>query len=424
MIGCLALTALVVTEAKAGYYPSKNVELKSFIPLSQFPNNPGGGNDCWGYVSSSGREYALMGLYNQMAVVEITDPSNPVIIESITHTNTLWGDVKVYGEYCYVVNAAGGGGMDVIDLSDVDNGVVALVQRFTGGGMSTSHNVLVDETSGFLYLAGGNLNGGRLIAYDLSNPAYPVFAGQVNSSEGAWVHDAQVVTFTKGLNAGKQIAFAANGGTGLDIYDVTNKSNMFRLSRTTYPNLSYCHQVSVSDDGQYAYLNDELDNTNETVIINVSDLANPTVAGTYSSGVNAIDHNLYFHDGFIYEAEYTAGLRIFDAGDPIAPVQVGWFDTFPAHDQADFSGAWSVYPYFPSGLVLISDRTSGLFVVDPHVQACPWDIDGDGSADVPDLLILLGAWGPNPGHPADFDDSGYVGLTDLLAMLGNWGPCP
>jgi hypothetical protein len=54
---------------------------------------------------------------------------------------------------------------------------------------------------------------------------------------------------------------------------------------------------------------------------------------------------------------------------------------------------------------------------------CPWDIDGDGAVGITDFLALLGAWGPNPGHPADFDGDGEVGITDFLALLANWGPC-
>ena len=65
------------------------------------------------------------------------------------------------------------------------------------------------------------------------------------------------------------------------------------------------------------------------------------------------------------------------------------------------------------------DITVNLFPSD-----CPWDIDGDGSTGLGDLLNLLGAWGPNRGHPADFDGDGSVGLSDLLALLANWGPCP
>ena len=56
--------------------------------------------------------------------------------------------------------------------------------------------------------------------------------------------------------------------------------------------------------------------------------------------------------------------------------------------------------------------------------ACPWDLDGSGDVGVSDFLALLGAWGPNKGHPADFDGDGNVGVSDFLALLGNWGPCP
>jgi choice-of-anchor B domain-containing protein len=346
----------------AAQFTSDNVSLHAWINLNTFGATSG--NDCWGYTSPSGREYALMGVSNALQVVEITNPGTPVIVGSVSHTNTSWGDIKTYGHYAYVVNDNGGGGMDIVDLSDVDNGNITLVQRMTDGGLSTSHNVVIDLDSGYLYLAGANLNDGRLMAYDLSDPENPALAGQVDAIQGTYVHDAQIVTFTVGPNAGKQIAFCANGGTGLDIYDVTNKSNMFRLSRTTYANLAYAHQCWLSEDRQYIYLNDELDGVNETVIFDVSNLSSPLAAGSYNSGVNATDHNLYVRDGLIYEAEYRAGLRVFCAADPLNPVQVGWFDTYPENDISGFDGAWSTYAFFDSGTVLISDINRGLFIVD------------------------------------------------------------
>ncbi|MCZ6734253.1 MAG: choice-of-anchor B family protein [Planctomycetota bacterium] len=363
VVASLAAAGLGLTQAGA-QFTSDNVNLLSQIPLSGFPSNPTSANDCWGYTSPSGREYALMGVRDALVVVEITTPSSPVIVGQVTHSNCLWGDVKVYGDYCYVVNECGGG-IDVIDLADVDNGNVTLVGQVTKGGLATSHDIAIDTDSGFLYLCGANINGGRLVAWDLSDPANPTLAGQVPSSQGAYVHDAQIVTYTSGPYAGKQIAFCANGGIGLDIYDVTNKSNMFRLSRTTYPNLSYCHQCWLSDDRQYLYLDDETDGVNETVIFDVTDLSNPLLVNTYSSGVSATDHNLYVRDGFIYEAEYHAGLRIFCADDPVNPVQVGWFDTYPENDGSGFDGAWGVYPFFPSGTVIVSDINRGLFILDP-----------------------------------------------------------
>ena len=53
------------------------------------------------------------------------------------------------------------------------------------------------------------------------------------------------------------------------------------------------------------------------------------------------------------------------------------------------------------------------------------DIDGDGTVGITDFLLLLAAWGPNPGHPADLDGDRLVGITDFLILLANWGPaCP
>lgn len=135
-VGSLAMTAVVVTQAN-GQYPSENVTQLSHILPGDFPGAPQRGNDCWGYVSESGREYALMGMRNSMAVVEVTDPSFPVIIESIPHVESNWSDMKTYQHYAYVVNE-GFGGIDVVDLADVDNGNVTLVQRVTDGGLQSS----------------------------------------------------------------------------------------------------------------------------------------------------------------------------------------------------------------------------------------------------------------------------------------------
>ncbi len=60
---------------------------------------------------------------------------------------------------------------------------------------------------------------------------------------------------------------------------------------------------------------------------------------------------------------------------------------------------------------------------DPPVVLCPPDLDGDGDVRVPDLIILLAAWGPNPGHPADLDADGEVRVPDLIILLAAWGAC-
>lgn len=351
-------------------FDSNNVSMYAWIK----PGDVGasGGNDCWGYTSPTGREYALMGFNNKITIVEITDPANPVIVKSIGHSDSLWGDVKVYRDFCYVVNESGGG-VQAIDLSNIDNGQAVLVSSF---GPGASHNIAINEDSGFLYAVGSSLNGGRPVAYDLrTNPGNPTEAGRISSQQGSYIHDAQIVTMTDG----REIMFGASEGRGVDIYDVSDKQNMVKLSRTTYPGLSYCHQMWTNDDHTILYVDDELDELNgytqttRTLVFDVSDLTNPVLVNTFTTGLPAIDHNLYYKDGFVYESNYTTGLHIFDARtDPINPTEVGFFDTYTESNGLGFAGAWNVYPFFPSGTVIVSDLDRGLFILDVS-QAVPHD---------------------------------------------------
>ncbi|HIN09337.1 MAG TPA: choice-of-anchor B family protein, partial [Phycisphaerales bacterium] len=338
-------------------FDAENVLMHSMLSPGDF--GASSGNDCWGYTSPSGREYALMGLNNRMSVVEITNPTNPIIIGTISHSSSTWADIKVYQDVAYVSNESGGG-IDVVDLAQVDNGIVTLVQRMTTGGLSRVHNIAIDEVSGFLYLCGGNINNGRLVAYDLSDPRNPSVAGQMSS--GPYLHDAQIVTYTTGPNIGRQICFGAAGSSGMYVIDVTNKSNMVTLSQTTYSGLSYCHQCWLHNVRQTLYVNDETDGIALTRVFDVSNLSNPVLTNTFGWGANSIDHNLYVKDDIIYEANYTSGLRILDTTkDPNAPELVGYFDTYPANDGQSYNGLWSCFPFFDSGTVIGSDIQNGLF---------------------------------------------------------------
>jgi choice-of-anchor B domain-containing protein len=358
----LGAVGLVIVSPVEAQFESEGIELYRNLDLGVFGANSG--NDCWGYVSESGREYALMGLSNKVAVVEITDPAAPVVVQTISHSNSLWGDIKTYGHYAYAVTE-GGTGIQIIDLDRVDEGIVTLVR--TLGSPSSNHNIAVDERSGYLYTCGSSGGSARTVIFDLSDPVNPVEVGTWATYE----HDMEVVTFQSGPYAGRQIMFGSSEGRGVDIVDVTNKANAVLLSRTPYPGVSYCHQSWLDEESMILYVDDELDEqrgqtpTTRTMVFDVSDINAPTLLNTFTSGSTSIDHNLYIRDNFLYEANYTSGLRVFDLStDPIEPDHVGFFDTYPGGDPQDFNGAWSVYPFFPSGTVIVSDLDRGLFVLD------------------------------------------------------------
>ena len=71
---------------------SEGVVLRSATPLSGL-GNAISGSDCWGYVSPSGREYALVTVYDGMFVYEITDPGAPQEVGFISGPNSDWHDV-------------------------------------------------------------------------------------------------------------------------------------------------------------------------------------------------------------------------------------------------------------------------------------------------------------------------------------------
>jgi choice-of-anchor B domain-containing protein len=354
-------------------FPSSGVQLLGWLPLVELDPAATSGDDCWGYVSPSGREYALLGISTGTAFIEVSQPDDPQLLTVIAGPNSIWRDIKVYLDHAYAVSE-GGQGIQVFDLSGIDSGVVTYVGDVTAAGSLTtsqSHNVVINEQTGYLYRLGGGSGTIGVRVYDLSNPSAPAYVAEWHDR---YVHDAQFITMTTGPFAGQEIAFLfsntqSSGGTpGLDIVNFTDKSNIQNLSFTTYSNNEFSHQGWLTTDEQYIYLNDEKDEDNglnattTTRIIDVSDLTSPTEVGTFTSGLGAIDHNLYIKGDLVFEANYRSGLRIFDASNPIAPVEVAFFDTWPQDDNPDFNGLWSNYPYLPSGIILGSDIEKGLFV--------------------------------------------------------------
>jgi choice-of-anchor B domain-containing protein len=336
--------------------------------LSQLTNSEMGdssGNDCWGYTSPSGREYAIMGLGASTAWVEISNPTAPVLVATHAGPSSSWRDIKVFEDHAYAVTEGSGERIQVFDMSGIDAGLVTKTNVVTTGGGTSSHNVVINEASGFLYRVGAS--GGELLCYDLNvSKTNPPFVG---SWGGVYIHDAQVHTYTTGPAAGKEVALCCVGGSGFLTVDVTDKAAMTQMDSVTWSQLSYSHQGWLDKDEQYFYVNDELDESNfgidtKTIVIDVSDPNNISVASTFDNNNPAIGHNGYVTAGeLLFEANYTSGVRVFDlAVDPLDPPEVAWYDTWPADDNPSFDGLWSVYPFFPSGVVIGSDVSSGLFV--------------------------------------------------------------
>ena len=123
-------------------------------------------------------------------------------------------------------------------------------------------------------------------------------------------------------------------------------------------------------------MNDELDELagttarTRTLVWDIEDLDDPVLATEYLGETSATDHNLYVRGRYMYQSNYVSGLRIIDITDPTNPVEVAYFDTVPWGENAPgFAGSWSNYPYFESGVIVVSSMHEGVFILKKRERA-------------------------------------------------------
>lgn len=375
-------------DGRASHFNCDNVDLLAYLPVDSF----GGGaaesvSDIWGWTDpETGREYVLVGRTGGAAFIDITNPTSPVYLGIVPANNSGARDLKVYRDHLFFTgDGAGDHGLVVFDLTRLRNVSQPPVEfepdaRYTG--IASAHNLILDPESGYAYpvgaSGGGETCGGGLHMVDIRDPVNPAFAGCYTDTEGLlWAgrtHDGQCVVY-RGPDEdhqGRQVCFASNE-TALRVVDVTDKENPVPLAAATYPGRAYIHQGWLTDDQRYFYLNDELDelvgqaDRTRTLILDVADLDDPVIVGEYLGTTMATDHNLYIKGNTMYQANYSAGLQIIDITDRENPVEVGHFDTTPydGGNPPGFSGAWTAFPFFESGVVVVSSRAEGLFIVKP-----------------------------------------------------------
>ena len=368
------------TNGFSGEFPCNNYDLLSHVPVSTLANSLGNpeGSDVWGWTDpDTGKEYAIAAMTNSTAFVDITDPINPIFWGRLDSNagNNYWRDVKIYGNYAFIVaDNVGNHGMQVFDLTrlrDTNQTEEPELPDLVYDEVTSCHNIIINETSAIAYLLGCNTFNGGPNFVDISDPLNPVNLG--GYATDGYTHDAQVVTYSGPDTdyTGKEILVGSNENKVV-ILDVTDKSNVIKVSEFDYSQIGYTHQGWFTEDQRYFLLGDEEDELNfgintRTLVFDFQDLDNPIQINTYLGPSNAIDHNGYVKGTDFFMASYRAGMRVLDIstiGETNNQfTEIGYFDTYPTNNGAGFNGAWSVYPYFDSGNIIINDIERGLFVV-------------------------------------------------------------
>lgn len=426
-----------------------HIESLGHLTAAQLDGSGEALNDIWGWVDPlNGDEYAIVGMQNGTAFVRLAADGTPQFLgrliasdgkspvskqmldgkschdELCGSEDSAWRDVKVFGHYAYIVSEAIKHGMQIFDLHELralaagasDND---LPQAGFYDGIGHAHNIFINEDSARAYIVGHDNPGvaGGLHVLDLSDPLVPVKLAELNGD--GYTHDVQCVNYAgpdADIAAGSELCFASNEDT-LTVWDVTDPGNAKILSRTGYSDAAYTHQGWLSPDQKYFYLNDELDEQHTHArthlrVFDVRDVNAPKIAAHYYAPTLAIDHNNYAHGRWLYQSNYTAGLRILDVLDPIAPVEAAYFDP-QLSDSASFAGTWSNF-LFPSGRIAFTDIGNGLYIVQPTISE---------ATAAPDLAVELqmATADAEPDDAVDgsmiIENSGAADASDVLVTL-------
>ncbi len=388
-----SMPAAACAGGKANNLDCEKVDLLAHLPLGEVSATPTAGADVWGFLDlNTNREYAIVGYNTGTGVFDVTDPESPREVGFIDGQRTGWRDVKVYQSWntadnrwdamAYISTDGSSDALFVIDLT----GLPHQIKRVNyAGDFSAAHNVFITNTdyaTGLplagnlptLIVAGSNNSSGPYRAYTLTDPQAPDFAAMPGQGRDDYMHDAASMTITDSrkdsqcVNAGSycEILFDFNE-LNFNTWDVTDRNNPVRLNSKNYPNVAYNHSGWPTEDGQFLFVHDELDERdfglNTTVrVFSLNDLRAPSEVGGWTGPTNAIDHNGFVRGNRYYMSNYSRGLTILDITDAPNPEFVGRLDTYPFSEGVGFPGAWGVFPYFNSGTIAISDIDSGLYL--------------------------------------------------------------
>ncbi|GAB4316501.1 MAG: hypothetical protein Kow0074_04460 [Candidatus Zixiibacteriota bacterium] len=402
--------------------------------------------DVWGYVdAATNEEYALLCARGEGLSIIHLAASGPV---EVAFVETAPGasdskDVKVYDHYAYLVNESGP--IQIIDLTDPSNPVQVGTITPDGNG---SHNCLVEGD--YLYVVGNHGTGGLEI-WSLADPESPV---EVGDFQPFYYHDLDIRNDT--------IYACGIYGDGIDVINVANKAAPSLITRFNYTG-SGAHNAELTEDGRYLFTGDEIGSAgNHTRVWDVSDVGSISKVADIIVDPAAVVHNCYVLGDLLYIAHYTEGVRIYDIRDPETPVEVAYYDTYQPAGYG-YRGCWTVSPFLPSGRIIASDMQTGLYVFElddsdgdgvytvidncPNTPnptqddadndgigdlcescQCPFqgDLNADGFLDAVDLNLTINALffgGLNPNDPqcpvsrADLDANSVADAVDLNYLI-------
>ncbi len=328
-------------------------------------------NDLMGYHdSATGKEYIIAGSTDSIYFFDISDPAKITLcdVEYGANRQMINRDYVTYQHYAYCVSDnKNPGALQIFDLKFLPDSVHKVFESDTFG--RNTHTLFVDAPSKRLYM-GINRFVNYTAAMDilsLENPEQPVFLARLqvpNDITGQPVFKNVHEMYVRNDTAYCSVEYA-----GLFMFDLRNLNNQHLIGTiSNYPKNGYNHSSWLDRTGKRIMFTDEVPTGLEIKIFDITDPGNPRLQSMFNSHAGATPHNAYWVGDFAYVSSYEDGVYVYDLGDPKHPFAVAWYDTYPQNAAGSYNGylgCWGVWPFLPSGNIIASDRSNGIFVLKP-----------------------------------------------------------
>ena len=324
-------------------------------------------NEIWG-LSINDKEFAVIGSTMGTHIIDVTDTDNiqeTFFIEG-AHTGPaiIHRDYHDHDGFLYAVADEGNSSLQIIDIRNLPDSYEVVYD--SNDLLSRSHNIFIDEENDRLYSCSHRSEAvpfSALRVFDISDPTNPIDLGGYNTFQSyqvGHVHDAYVKNHIAYLNCGP------NGFLIADMEDLASIKLLSLLESDDYPDSGYNHSGWLAEEGDVYYMADE-NHGLALKAINVADFNDLETKSLFDVGEDqsdAIAHNLIVDGNLLFVSYYYNGLQVYDISSREEPRRVLQYPTSQLENDLAYRGAWGVYPFLPSGNVLVSDMQEGLFVVD------------------------------------------------------------
>lgn len=326
-------------------------------------------NDVMGWKDTvKNREYMIAGTTDSIYFFDITNPAEIKVCARFFGTNRgcINRDYYPYSHYMYTTSdqCAGPGNMQIFDMQYLPDSVVKVYESDTLGALT--HTIFIEEKSQRLYMKlnkirnplTGQLETHAMDIVSIANPLAPERIGRLVYPApygGSRVHEAYVRNDT---------AYCSSENSGLFIWDLRDAANPVLISAITppYPANAYNHSNWLDSSGRYILFCDETPAGVGMKIYDLQNIREPRIVGAPFKDFGS-PHNSYWKGRYAYTSMYYGGVQVYDLQNLQNPVLGALFQTYRKPYTDGYHGCWGVWPFLPSGVILASDMTYGLFVL-------------------------------------------------------------